>query len=247
MDNVRILVVEDKSIVARDIATSLEDLGYEVLGIVDNGKEAISKTLMLRPDLLLLDINIKGEMDGVEVASKINDQFSVPIIYLTAYSDTATLDRAKQTNPYAYIVKPFDDKDLRIAIDLAVHNFSFQHVSNLEEKPTAIIKNYLIKDSLFIKKDRRYYKVPVGSILYVQANGSYIDIHLEDLKYTLAVNLQHFERSIESPNFIRVHRSFIINLDKIDSFEAARLFIGEKAIPVSKMYREIVMDKFQQI
>ena len=244
-EKVKILVVEDKAIVAKDICTSLEDLGYEVIGSIDNGKEAIEKALQTKPDLLLLDINIKGDLDGIEVANEINKHYAIPIIYLTAYSDNSTVLRARNTNPYAYIVKPFDDKDLRIAIDLAIHNFSVYGEEKTTKKST--VNNYLVKDSIFVKSDSRYNKIHINNILYVAASGSYIDIFLANAKHTLAVNLQHFENRVSHELFLRVHRSFIVNLNKIDGYESTRLFIGEQIIPISKMYRDAVFKRFQQI
>ncbi len=244
-ERVRVLVVEDKAIVAKDICTSLQDIGYEVVETADNGLAAIEKTLALKPDLLLLDINIKGDLDGIEVADQINKKYQVPIIYLTAYSDNVTLQRAKNTNPYAYIVKPFDDKDLRIAIDLAIHNFGV-YGSKTGSKSHET-NNYIIKDSIFIKSENRYHKVHMDNILYVAASGSYIDIFLEDAKHTLSINLQHFENRMNNEAFMRVHRSYIVNLNKVDSFETARLYIGELMVPVSKAYREQVHNRFHQI
>ena len=124
MPSIRILVVEDNSIVGEDIVLSLKDLGYDVVDRVKTGEAAIQAAQAHRPDLVLMDINLKGQTDGIQAAEKINALFPTPVIYLTAYSDSRTFDRAKQTRPAAYLVKPFVEKDLRISIELAIHNFS---------------------------------------------------------------------------------------------------------------------------
>lgn len=247
LDKVKILVVEDKIIVAEDIASTLEDLGYDILPVVNNGRDAIRIASLTAPDLLLLDINIKGDLDGIEVASKINDIRPVPIIYLSAYSDKVTLGRAKDTYPFAYIVKPFDEKDLEIAIDLAIHNFSQRHSNGLNPATSNQSENYVLKDSLFIKKESRYCRIDINLIQFVEANGSYIDIYTDGDKYTLAVNLLHFENQIKNENFMRIHRSFIINLSKVDSFDSGRAFIGTTPIPISKTYKEAFNKKLQQL
>ncbi|MEH2193903.1 MAG: ATP-binding protein [Nostoc sp.] len=120
MGQARILVVEDEVIVARSIASQLSQLGYIVTGTASSGKVAIAKALETHPELVLMDIILKGEMDGIATASKIREQLDVPIIFLTAYGDDHTLERAKITQPFGYIVKPFTTKDLKIAIEIGL-------------------------------------------------------------------------------------------------------------------------------
>ncbi len=116
-----ILVVEDEVLVARDIKSRLLKMGYEVLGIASRGREAVSKALDLRPDLILMDINLRDEMDGVEAAMEIRLQYEVPIIFCTAYSNEETLERAKISEPYGYVLKPFDNRELEINIEIALY------------------------------------------------------------------------------------------------------------------------------
>ncbi|MEH1943964.1 MAG: ATP-binding protein [Nostoc sp.] len=120
MGQARILVVEDEVIVARTIASQLSQLGYIVTGTASSGKVAIAKAWETQPELILMDIILKGEMDGIATASKIREQLDVPIIFLTAYGDDRTLERAKITQPFGYIVKPFTIKDLKIAIEIGL-------------------------------------------------------------------------------------------------------------------------------
>jgi PAS domain S-box-containing protein len=117
----KILVVEDETIVARDIQQSLTRLGYDVPTTATSGEEAIHKTKEIDPDLILMDIVLKGQMDGVETMRQINRQFDVPVIYLTAYADDSTLERAKTTSPAGYMLKPFHPNELRPTIELALH------------------------------------------------------------------------------------------------------------------------------
>jgi PAS domain S-box-containing protein len=121
MKNPRILIVEDEGIVVLDIQRRLEDLGYAVIGHVNAGKKAIDKANEERPDLILMDIKLQGEMDGIDAAEKINE-LDIPIVYLTAFADNATLNRAKITEPFGYILKPFEQRELHTAIQIALHN-----------------------------------------------------------------------------------------------------------------------------
>ena len=117
----RILIVEDEHIVAMGIKKMLKNLGYTVTGVASSGEDAISKTESTFPDVVLMDIMLKGDMDGVEAAREIRERFDVPIVYLTAYSDNNILERAKITEPFGYIIKPFDEKDLYSSIEIALH------------------------------------------------------------------------------------------------------------------------------
>jgi PAS domain S-box-containing protein len=117
----RILVVEDEGIVARDLQGRLQRLGYEVPAVASSGQEAITRAAEARPDLILMDIVLKGEMDGIEAADVIGQRFGIPIVYLTAYGDETTLQRAKVTGPYGYVLKPFSERELRINIEVALY------------------------------------------------------------------------------------------------------------------------------
>ncbi len=117
----RILIVEDEHIVAMGIKKMLKSLGYTVTGVASSGEDAISKTESTFPDVVLMDIMLKGDMDGVEAAREIRERLDVPIVYLTAYSDNNILERAKITEPFGYIIKPFDEKDLYSSIEIALH------------------------------------------------------------------------------------------------------------------------------
>lgn len=117
----QILVVEDENIVALDIRQSLNRLGYEVPAVAVTGEEAIAAARKYRPDLILMDIRLRGRMDGIEAATHIRRDYRLPVIYLTAFADTKTLDRAKMTEPFGYILKPFEDRELNSTIEMALY------------------------------------------------------------------------------------------------------------------------------
>ncbi len=121
-----LLVIEDERIVARDLKLSLEALGYSVPAIADSGEMAIEKADELRPDLILMDIRLTGKIDGISAAQAILDQFDIPVIYLTAHSDEATLARAKLTHPLGYIIKPFEERELRVIIEMALYKHKIE-------------------------------------------------------------------------------------------------------------------------
>lgn len=144
MPDTSIMLVEDEIIVAADVKNRLENMGYEVLGIFDTGEEAIEKAGELRPNLVLMDIVLKGEMDGIDAAQKIRELFNIPIIYLTAYSDEKTLQRAKVTEPFGYVLKPFEDREIQSAIEMAIYKHQMeQQLKESEEKYRKLIEKFL--------------------------------------------------------------------------------------------------------
>lgn len=137
-----ILIVEDERIVADDIRMSLERLGYSVCGIVSSGEEAVEKAKGMRPDLVLMDIVLQGKMNGIEAAEVIRSGFDIPIVYLTAYSDHNTLERAKTSEPFGYILKPFEDRDLKTTIEMALYKHKMEKLlRESEEKYRTLAEN----------------------------------------------------------------------------------------------------------
>ena len=123
---IQILVVEDESIVAEHIRRSLQDMGYSVPSVASSGEKAIKMVEENRPDLVLMDILLQGEMDGIEAARLILSRFNIPVVYLTAYSDEKIIERAKITEPFGYIIKPFNERELHINIEIALYKHKME-------------------------------------------------------------------------------------------------------------------------
>jgi hypothetical protein len=139
MHNTRVLVVEDQSVIALDLKGRLAAMGYAVLGPVSTGEDAIRQATELRPTVILMDIILKGEMDGVEAAAHIREHLGIPIIYLTAHSDEQTLKRAQVTEPYGYILKPFEDREVVTAIEMALYKHEAERKLKQTERWLAAI------------------------------------------------------------------------------------------------------------
>lgn len=131
MPEIKILIVEDEAIVAEDIRNSLQSLGYTTFAVVSSGEEAIAKIEEDRPDLVLMDIVLKGDIDGIEAASQIHSRFNIPVVYLTAFTDKKTIERAKLTEPFGYIVKPFENRELHTTVEMALYKHKME--SKLKE------------------------------------------------------------------------------------------------------------------
>jgi len=140
MSNERIMIVEDESIVAMGIKHKLEELGYNVIGVVATGEKAVETALKIEPDLILMDIVLKGDMDGIDAAQKIHNQLDIPIIYITAYSDEEVLKRARITEPYGYILKPFKKSEVNANIQMAIYKHA------CDNKKSEIIRKRVLAD-----------------------------------------------------------------------------------------------------
>ncbi|HYW22172.1 MAG TPA: response regulator [Nodularia sp. (in: cyanobacteria)] len=141
MSITKIVIVEDEAIVAKDLRNRLQKFGYTVSGIAASGQEAINKTLEFCPDLVLMDIRLKGQIDGIEAADEIHKHLDIPIIFLTAYADDKTLDRAKITEPFGYLLKPFKERELQINIEIALTKHKLEKQLKTHQKWLSTLLN----------------------------------------------------------------------------------------------------------
>mgnify|MGYP003678232368 FL=1 len=241
----KILIVEDEMIIAANISLQLTALGYEVTGIIPRGEEALVHIEQQQPDILLLDINLKGNIDGIELAQIMQKTFNIPIIYLTANADEAHFNRAKSTNPYAFISKPFKKLDLERAIELTINRVKSEkeHTASSTEK----IAPFILSDSLFVRHFEKMVRVDIKDILYIEAERNYCRIYSKIKEYLLVMTLKDLDEKLPQKHFIRVHRSFIVNLSQIDEVATGHIVIAKKAIPVSKTLKEELLNRLQTI
>lgn len=238
----KILIVEDEMLIAANIANQLEAFGYEVIGIIPRGEEAIKVVQNDKPDLVLMDINLKGELDGIETAKKIQQEGQIPIIYLTANSDDEHFNRAKATNPYAFLSKPFKRLDLQRALELA-------SVRILQEnnEPKTEQNGLKLEDRIFVKQNDLMCKILIADILYLEADRNYCQVFTKDKNYLLVNTLKNMEEKLPAQSFQRVHRSYIVNLKEINEFNHNNLTVGNKTLPLSKELRPELLARLQTI
>jgi two-component system, LytTR family, response regulator LytT len=241
MSKVHILVVEDESIVSKDIQHSLKKLGYNVAGAASTGEEAVVLAGQLRPDIILMDIMLKGEMSGIDAAGQIKDEYNIPVIFLTAYADESTLDKAKITEPYGYILKPFKEIDLHTAIEMAM----FKHEKQMElykeiDFLHAVVENKDAANMIFVKNNGKQIKVKNSDVYFVEALKDYVVINTKDARYTIHSTMKDIEAKLPANEFMRVHRSYIMRLDKIAAIDHHNIIVedSKKIIPVGGSYKE---------
>lgn len=239
---IKILIVEDEMIIGANISLQLQKLGYEVTGLIPRGEDVLSHITENKPDIILLDIQLKGELDGIETAKLVQKEFDIPIIYLTANSDDAHFERAKPTQPKAFISKPFKKLDLQRAIELTTDGLPTTASDNETN-----IKPFVLEDRIFVKHKDRMVKLLIGEIFYIEAERNYCSIYTKDKTYLLVITLKEMGEKLPSDHFLRVHRSFIVNLSHVDELASDQIIIGSKAIPVSKSCKAELMKRIQTI
>lgn len=244
--NNTLLIVEDELIIAANISLQLTHLGYEVIGIISKSDEVLQHISKQVPDIILMDINLKGDLDGIEVVCLIQKEYKIPIIYLTANSDEVHFERAKATNPYAFISKPFKKLDLQRAIELTL--VRIQEEQN-REKSTDLITDepYILSDCIFVRSHDKMVKVCINNILYIEAERNYCKIHCKDKEHLLVTTLKYLEEKLTSNILMRIHRSFIVNLNHIDEIATNHVVIGKKAIPLSAELKKQLLLHIQKI
>ena len=226
----RILIVEDEALIADHLAACLESEGYIVQAIFDEAEAALAHLQLHRPDLILLDIQLAGALDGVDLAAAVLATSKVPIVYLTSNTDARTIARVKLTQPAGFIVKPFQPADLRPAIELAL----FSHERSATPRPQATAQQ---DDSFFIKDKHVLQRVYYKDILCAEAMDNYTRIHLADRKYMLSLTLKVVEEKLKEHGFFRIHRTWLVNVSRITCIRPTSVSIGEMEIPSSTTAR----------
>ncbi|MCE3281195.1 MAG: hypothetical protein K0S44_3386 [Bacteroidetes bacterium] len=250
MSKTNILIVEDESIVAKDIQHSLKKLGYTVVGMCSTGEDAIRTAEEMKPDLVLMDIMLKGDMSGIEAAGQIREKFNIPVIYLTAYADESTLSKAKVSEPYGYIIKPFKEIDLHTSIEMAIYKHEKEtDVKKERDFLYSIVENKESKDIIFVKSNSRLVKVKTSDIYFVEALKDYVVINTASARYTIHSTMKDIEKKLPTSDFIRVHRSFIVRIDKIVAIEQPNLILEEdkKLIPIGGSYKDDLAKRLNMV
>ncbi|MES2704152.1 MAG: LytTR family transcriptional regulator DNA-binding domain-containing protein [Bacteroidota bacterium] len=235
MQRTRIGIVEDEFIIASDIQSTLQELDYDVPAPCKNYDEAIAMLVKERPDIAILDIQLAGSRDGVDVAEYIRQHIDIPFIFLTANSDAATVERVKKVQPNAYLTKPFQKKDLHVSIEIALSNFN---LSNAANAAGGAADNMLLKDAIFIKEGQYFHKLPFSDILYLEGDGAYINFHTEKRKFLVRGSIPQYMEKMSHSKFFRVHRSYAVNLEKVDTINTSVVIINGVEIPISRNFRD---------
>lgn len=235
MKPLRIGVVEENEAISRTVLATLKELGYISCTPAVTYEDAIEILDHEKPDLLLLGIPLTGEKNGLDLAQQVNDLYKIPFVFLAAQSSLETINRAKKVNPYAYISIPFNKQELFAAIEIAFSNFS--HIQN--EPKDKEMSLWHARDFMYVKDGYAFHKVFFKDIVFLESDGNYITIHLQSQKKVLIrCTLKDFTGQSNQTMLMRVHRSYSVNINKIDDVFPANLTVQGHKIPVGKSYKE---------
>ena len=230
----QILIVEDDPFIAAELRAVIEGYGYQVIGHADTQKDAISQITKLKPDLVCLDIDLGQGGSGLEVAQHLHKHMLSPFLFISSFFDEVTIGQARAFMPLGYIVKPFRDVDIKSNLSLAFHKIA-------HSKPA---QNPIVKEDLFIRKDRDVVRVKPNTIVYIKGEDNYSKIFLEDgSKSMSSTTLKKIYDKIADYGFVRVHKSYVVNISRINGFNGTTLYVGAELIPIGRAYRADLMNR----
>ncbi len=241
-----IFIVEDQLLIAEDTAQRVRNLGYNVSGIATNATEALEGIGKTFPDIILMDIDLEGDVDGIELAAKIDQLMPTPIIYLTDLGDQRTIERAGNVHQAIFMNKPFNDHILASHIELALQ----QKKKTAENSPAAHAESKVV----FLKKGKQRYRVNTENICFIKAARAYCEVYLKSphdkvphKAFEPAVSLAEALHQLSTPPFLQVHRSYVVNINHIEALEENNINIGQEVIPIGPSYKRSLKEVIKTI
>lgn len=247
-----LLLIEDEAVLALDLRATLLAEGYAVVGIAGTGPRAL-ELFAQHPEIggVLCDIHLQGPWDGIETARRLLALRPVPLIYLTALSDQPTLDRALTTGPAAYLPKPVSAASLRAALALALHAVARPAPPAPAAPGPAVGADALTRDTIlqlddhvFIKDNHQFVRIPLADILLLEADNTYTALRTPNRKYALRLTLGAVLERLHFAQLVRVHRSFALNIQRVDSFSDTEATVAGQVVPLGRQYREAFLKQF---
>jgi DNA-binding LytR/AlgR family response regulator len=246
---IKILIVEDNVIIADDMQSMLEEIGYEIVDNVIVYEQAIEVLKSKQVDLVLIDIILASDKTGIDLGKHIRENYDIPFIFVTSNSDRATVENAKTVKPNGYLVKPFEQQDLYTSIEIALSNFIYgkesatkdTNAGNAQSEDNVAMSNSILKDSIFVKKQHLYYRIQFGDIHFIKADNIYLEVNTVDKKFLVRSPLKDYLEKLPKNKFYRAHKSYIVNVDHIDAINSKDIMINNTLIPISKDFKEFII------
>lgn len=230
MENINVLIVEDEVLIAEDLKDALLSFGIKQIEMAHNKSDALIKLTSFDPDLILLDIRMEGNTDGLDIANEIRKDYKVPYIFVTSHSDVELIKEIVKTNPAGYITKPFKKSDLFANVTLAL---------------SAIEKS---SQTLKIKEGYETHLIKISEINYIRSEGNYIDIFYADNKrITCRRSLESLLLELNLDVFYKINKSHIINLNKVKSYNTKEVMLNDISITISRNYIDDFENKLNSI
>lgn len=246
MSGIKVLVVEDNPLHAEKADFHLAQLGYEVVALLNSGEQLIPLIKERQPDLVLLDIQIEGDKSGIELAAEVRANFDLPIIFLTSFKEQFVFEKAMETLPDAYLNKPLDAKTLQHAIELAVYKHA--HPTDQPSKDNYPASSY--NGAIYIKVGDKLKKVTISDIIYINVSyKNYCDIHTAEKQYSVKNSLSEIEHSLPEQEFIRIHRTTVVNLNCILEINEKDMYVLTSAgeLPIGNSFKPALIKRITKL
>ena len=208
---IKILIVEDNVIIADDMQSMLEEIGYEIVDNVIVYEQAVEVLKNNQVDLVLIDIILASDKTGIDLGKHIRDHYNIPFIFVTSNSDRATVENAKTVKPNGYLVKPFEQQDLYTSIEIALSSFNYAEKGdngNTDDGEEKVMSNSVLKDSIFVKKQHLYYRIQFGDIHFIKADNVYLEVNTADKKFLVRSPLKDYLEKLPQNKFYRIKKPF---------------------------------------
>ena len=231
-------ILEDEVLIAEALRELLSNLGYEnvlVANTFEEGLEFLSK----QPDLVLLDINLNGQQDGIDFASRVRQQLDIPIIFISSHSDQQTVQRASAIKPNGFLLKPFNQERLYTAIETALANF--EEIPEEQAAPPS-------SDTIFVKENNlNYSKLRLSELIWFKSEGNYLELYTNERHYLIRSSIRGFLTRYPSLPFVRTHKSHAVRMDAIDGISHSSVRVGSTELPLSRNYREQLLQQIEKL
>lgn len=239
----KLILLEDNISLSENIRDILTIKGYEVSNIIDEAESAFDTIEESHPDLLLVDIKLKGKKSGIDLAEKIRESLNIPIVFLTSSSGKDIVKKVKHIRPDGFITKPFTTETLITTIELAIQQFKTtrEEASKLQNSKDGF------KDELFIRENGWLKKIIISEIDWIKAEGAYTHLFVNGRQYTLRNTAKEVLQKLPEKHFARVHKSYIINMQKIEALSANSVKIESTEIPIGRNYYQLLLKNINKL
>lgn len=246
MNKTKVVIIENDSEDAKTIQNLLEKCNYSDISVISSSEKALNKIEKNIPDIILINLNLKKETNGIQIAEIIKQRYKKPIVFIIDDIDENIFNKAKEIKPYGLIFKPFNEKEIYATLEMAFYKYKF----DLEQKKELDIYKNIISSKnenqcIFIKTEHGFNKVKLNDIFFVEALKDYVIINTKDNVFTTHSTMMKIQTILPKNDFVRVHRSFIVRIDKIFSIKYPNLIIEEKmkTIPIGGIYKKELYER----
>jgi len=248
MPNIKILVVEKDPSFASKVNTLVKKLDYDLIGIVDNFDVVLKMVETNNPDLILMNLKINGDLDGIELAKMIKIKYGVGVIFMTSPEEQKHFEQEMEMEHFGYLVKPFSKLTLQNKIELAMINMTHSEYS-VSKGVDKCDEEMILEDCVFIKKNNILERVEINDIEFIQSEGNYCVISTEKKKYALKMSLIKVRKMLDSHRFVRVNKRHIINMSLISSIDlsTSQIKINEDNFSIGRTYKEGLLKRLKTL